>query len=140
MAERAAIAAGFAELRRMVPIIQQAVHDELHTDTYACYATNRGAAWEDGTDVETTALVETGTGKLYAHGAGGPQAGDTVIHVESPYRFRTTADSAIDTGHLLVVNGARLFRVDVPKREADADLLMDVYVTELVATPMPEGA
>ena len=109
-------------------------------DTYTCWRVNRPAGWEDSTSVETQGLVESGVGRLRPNGAGGPITGEMVIAVESPYRLRTWADALIDTGHLLVVNGARLFRVDLPKRGGAGDPLMDVYVTELFKTPLPEGA
>ena len=139
MVDRAAIAAGFATLRDAMPQIQQAVHDELHTDAYTCWTVNRPAGWADGTDVEAQAVVASGTGKLYANGAGGPIAAEgMVIHTESPYRFRTFASDPVENGHLVAINDARLFRVDVVKREGADDRLMDVYLTELFATPMPE--
>ncbi len=109
-------------------------------DGYACWTVNRPAGWSDGAGVESLALIEMAMGKLYEQGAGGPQSGEQVIHVESPYRLRTLATSLIDTGHLLVINGARLFRVDLPKREGDDDVLMNVYLTELFNTPMPGAA
>lgn len=112
----------------------------FHDDTYDCWTVNRDAGWADSTAVEAQTIVESGTGKLYANGAGGPQSGEMVITVESPYRFRTLATAEIETGHLLVINGTRLFRVDVAKREDVADELMDVYLTELFTTPMPEGS
>lgn len=118
---------------------QRDIHREWHRDAYACWTVNRSAGWADGAGVEAQELVETGTGKLYANGAGGPQSGEMVIHVESPYRFRTVATAQIETGNLLVLNGDRLFRVDVAKREHVDDELMDVYLTELFSTPLPTG-
>jgi hypothetical protein len=120
--------------------LQRDIHDFRHPDAYQCWRVNRPAGWKDSTDVEAQALVESGTGRLKANGAGGPQTGEMVITIESPYRFTTLADAAIETGHLLVINGQRLFRVDLPKRAGETDLLMQVYVTELFQTPMPEGA
>ena len=137
MVDRATIAAGFATLRRALPVIQQAVHDELHTDTYDCWTVNRPAGWADSTSVEAKAIVGSGTGKLRANGIGGPQAGEMVISIESPFVFRTESTDTIRPGNLLIVNGTRLFRVDNPKPEYGADLLMDVGVTELFQTPMP---
>lgn len=116
---------------------QQDIHREWHTDAYDCWKVNRPAGWADGTGAEAQEKIESGAGKLYANGAGGPQSGDLVISIESPYRFRTLADAAIESGHLLVLNGQRLFRVDVAKRENVDDELMDVYLTELFSTPMP---
>lgn len=136
--DQAAIARGFATLREALPAIQQAVHDELHTDTYECWTVNRPAGWADSTSVEAQAVVASGTGKLYANGIGGPQTSEMVVSIESPFRFRTAATDAIAPGHLLVINGNRLFRVDNPKPEYGDDLLMDVGVTELFRTPMPE--
>ncbi len=106
-------------------------------DHYECWTVNRPAGWEDGAGVESQKRIGGGAGKLYEQGAGGPQSGEQVIHIESPYRLRTMAVSLIDTGHLLVINGARLFRVDVVKPESDDDPLMNVYLTELFNTPMP---
>ena len=115
-------------------------------DTYTAWEVNRPAGWSDGSTVEAKAQVETGVGRLIEQGAGGPQGGETVIHVESPYRFQTYAfdpdtliASGIATGNLLVVNGARLFRVDAIKRSDSDNPLMNVYVTELFSTPMPGG-
>jgi len=136
--DRAAINAGFATLREALPVIQQAVHDELHTDTYTCWTVNRPAGWADSTSVEALAVVETGTGKLRANGIGGPQTGEMVVNIESPFVFRTAATDGIQPGNLLVINGERLFRVDNPKPEYGADRLMSVGVTELFQTPMPE--
>ena len=116
---------------------QRDIHREWHGDTYDCWTVNRGIGWADNTAVEAVELVESGTCRLYPNGAGGPQSGEMVIHVESPYRVRTLATSSIDAGHLLVINGARLFRVDVAKRGKTEDVLVDVYLTELFATPMP---
>ncbi len=118
--------------------LQQDIHREWHRDVYECWTVNRGAGWPDSTQVEALEVVETGTGKLYANGAGRPQAGDLVINLESPYRFRTVATTGIRSGHLLVINGTRLFRVDVVKPEAADDLLVDIYLTELFSTQMPE--
>ncbi len=110
---------------------------QLWVDDYTCWTVDRPTGWSDGTSIEAKAMVGEGRGKLRANGAGGPQSGDNVIHIESPYRFRTWADAPIETGHLLVVNEERLFRVDITK-PGDADKLhMDVYLTELFLTPMP---
>lgn len=114
------------------------IHREWHRDTYVCWTVNRPAGWADGAAVEAEAVVGTGVGKLYANGAGRPQAGDLVIHLESPYRFRTLTTNVIESGNLLVLNGERLFRVDVAKPEDINDQLVDVYMTELFSTPIPE--
>lgn len=129
-----------AEFQAALHQLQADIHARLYTDAYQCWTVNRPAGWKDSTDVEAQALVESGTGRLKANGAGGPQTGEMVITIESPYRFTTLADAAIETGHLLVINGQRLFRVDLPKRAGETDLLMQVYVTELFQTPMPGGA
>lgn len=118
---------------------QQDIHREWHKDEYVCWTVNRPAGWSDGQGVEAEQVVETGTGKLYANGAGRPQSGDLVIHIESPYRFRTLTTTAIASGNLLVLNGERLFRVDVAKPEHVNDQLVNVYMTELFSTPMPEA-
>ena len=110
----------------------------FHDDAYACWTVNRSAGWADNTAVEAQAAVETGYGKLYANGKGGPQSGEMVIHLESPYRFRALATANIVSGNLLVINTDRLFRVDIVKPEDTDDLLMDVYLTELFNTPIPE--
>lgn len=110
----------------------------FHDDTYTCWTVNRPAGWADSTSVEAQATVETGTGKLYAQGVGRPQTAEMVVALESGYRFRTLATSAIAPGTLLVINGDRRFRVDDVKREDVDDRLMDAYLTELVQTPMPE--
>ena len=135
---RAAVAAGFVTLRESIPVLQQAAHDALHRDTYTCWTVNRSTGWEDGESVEAKAVVESGTGKLRANGIGGPRATEMVISLESPYVFRTLASAAIAPGNLLVINATRLFRVDTTKPEHSDDLLMDVGVTELFTTPMPE--
>lgn len=133
-------AATAAEFKGGIAQLQADVHDFLHTDVYACWTVNRPVGWADSASVESQGQIGVGTGKLYEQGAGGPQSGEQVIHVESPYRFRTLTTSPIDTGHLLVVNGQRLFRVDVVKRESDDDRLMNGYLTELFNTPMPGRA
>lgn len=107
-------------------------------DAYACWTVNRSSGWADGNGVEAQSILETGFGKIYANGAGGPQGGDMVVHLESPYRFRTHTTANIESGNLLVINGDRLFRVDVGKPEDAEDHLMDVYLTEMFSTPMPE--
>lgn len=118
--------------------LQRDIHREWHRDTYVCWAVNRPAGWQDGATVEAQEVVETGTGKLYANGAGRPQASDLVISLESPYRFRTLTTSRIKSGNLLVINDTRLFRVDIAKPEDAGDQLVDVYLTELFSTRMPE--
>lgn len=145
--DRSAIEAGFAFLRQTGPVIGQAVHAELHTDTYDCWRVNRPAGWADSTTVEAQELIASDTGRLYEEGAGGPQVNE-VIALESPYRFRTEADAPIEAGHLLVitVNGAHpdiarprsthLFRVDVTKPTGRE--LMNVYLAKLTNTPLPE--
>lgn len=124
---------------------QQDIHREWHEDAYDCWRVNRGETWADSTSVEAQELIESGTGKLYANGEGGVSPGlvaEGVLALDSPYRFRTVADSSIGTGHLLVLSGVqpdkptRLFRVDDVKRTGS--VLMDVYLTELVSTPLPE--
>lgn len=110
----------------------------FHDDAYACWTVNRSAGWADSTSIEAQAIVESGLGKLYANGKGGPQSGEMVIHLESPYRFRTLTTANIHAGNLLVINEDRLFRVDITKPEDTDDLLMDVYLTELFSTPKPE--
>lgn len=110
----------------------QATTAQFFTDTYAAYEVNRPEGWATGTVQESDVLRGTGTGKLRANGAGGPQAGEHVITIESPYVFRTWAAEPIQTGDELIVNGDRIFRVDLAKREGDDDLLMDVYCTEIV--------
>lgn len=110
----------------------------FHDDAYACWVVNRPAGWVDGDALEAQQLVASGVGKLYANGKGGPQAGDMVIHLESPYRFRTLASDPIEAGNLLVLNASRVFRVDVVKPEDVDDQLMDVYLTEMFTTPIPE--
>jgi hypothetical protein len=137
MVDRAAIAAGFAALREALPALQLGVHDALHTDTYTVWRVSRDGTWVSSTDAETRGLVASGTGKLYENGAGGPTSGDTVIHIESPYRLRTTADVDIQDGDWLVLNGTRVFRVEVGKREAEADTLMNVYLAELFGVEVP---
>lgn len=150
MIDRTAINAGFATLREALPAIQQAIHDELHTDTYTCWTVNRPAGWADSTSVEALGVVESGTGKLRANGVGGPQTGEMVVSLESPFVFRTEAwrphpdvpelrmETDIQPGNLLVINDTRLFRVDTPKPEYGDDRLISIGVTELFQTPMPE--
>lgn len=110
---------------------------QFHDDTFQAWTVDRDPDWADTGDVEADRLVASGTGRLYEDGPGGPRSGENVIHVQSPYRFRTLADAPISAGMLLVVNGTRLFRVDDAKREDADDRLMNVYLTELVNTPMP---
>lgn len=116
---------------------QQDIHNEWHTDAYTSWKVNRPAGWTDGGSVEAQQSLESGYGKLYANGKGGPQSGEMVIHLESPYRFRVLTTANISAGNLLVINGDRLFRVDVTKPEHEGDVLMDVYLTELFSTPKP---
>lgn len=110
----------------------------FHDDTFACWETDRGVDWADDGSAEGQRLVVSGTGRLYEHGPGGDVSGENVIHVESPYRFRTLADAAIEPGNLLVINETRLFRVESTKPEDTDDRLMNVYLMELFNTPMPE--
>lgn len=138
MVARLLDAATAAEFTAAIQQLQTDIHDFRHPDAYVCWTVNRDAGWEDGDSVETQGIVETGTGKLSEGGVGGPVAGEGVIHIESPYRFRTLATSAIEPGHLLVINGSRVFRVDDARREHADDILMTVYVTELFNTPLPE--
>lgn len=130
---------------------------QMAVDDFDCWRVNRPAGWADSTTVEVQERIAHGKGKLIPNGAGGPSAGlqtESVIFLESPYRFRTlafdpTSDMPvlIEPGHLLVLRGqkvhgkrihpARTFRVDVVKRGADDDLMMDVYLSELFTTPTP---
>lgn len=119
---------------------QRDVHREWHTDTYECWKVSRPEGWVDDEHVEADIILESGFGKLYANGKGGPQTGEMVIHLESPYRFRTLTTADIQSGNLMVINGSRVFRVDITKPEHDGDVLMDVYLTELFNTPVPEVA
>lgn len=118
--------------------LQQDIHAEWHTDAYECWRVDRPAGWADSKAVEAQELIEAGTGRLYANGPGGPQGGEMVISIESPYRLRTLSDSLIDSGHLLVI-GNRRFRVDIAKRRGD-EPLMDAYLSELFSTPLPGSA
>lgn len=118
--------------------LQDDIHREWHTDTFDCWTVNRPAGWSDSDSVEVKTKKGNGRGKLYANGAGRPQGSEMVIHLESPYRFRTVSDAPIESGNLLVINGERVFRVDVAKPEHAEDVLMDVYVSELFSTPNPE--
>lgn len=111
--------------------LQEDVHTELHTDAYAVWRVSRGGTWVSDISAEARSLVEIGTGKLYENGAGGPQAGEMVIHVESPYRFRTLATADIEDGDWIVLNEDRVFAVDVGKRESVSDVLMNVYMAEI---------
>lgn len=111
---------------------------EFHDDAYTVWKLNRASNWEDGTSVDGATSIESGTGKLYSNGAGRPQGVEGMIHLESPYRFRCLATAQIESGNLLVLNGARLFRVDIGKPEDVDDDLMDVFLSELFNTPMPE--
>lgn len=116
---------------------QRDIHREWHKDAYVCWAVNRGAGWVDGDTVETQSVVESGFGKLYANGKGGPQTGEMVIHLESPYRFRTVTSTYIESGNLLVLNGERFFRVDIGKPEDKDDELVDIYLTEMFTMQIP---
>lgn len=140
MVSRILDAATAREFTGAIRQFQQDIHEEWHRDTYTCWTVNRSAGWADSTSVEAQEKTSSGAGKLYASGVGGPQSGEMVVYLESPYRFRTLATAEIETGNLLVINGDRLFRVDIAKREHVDDQLMDVYLTELFTTPMPEGA
>jgi quercetin dioxygenase-like cupin family protein len=92
-----------------------------------------------------------GKGELIEAGSGGPQLGEAVIHVESPYRFQTVA-SAFETvpriaGHsepdvthcVMVINGTRLFQIDALKVESAHDLIVNVYLSERFDDPLPQG-
>ena len=129
-----------ASFTQTIQQLQQDVHEGWHHDTFDVWTVNRSAGWADGAGVEAQVKVASDVGRLYANGAGGPQAGEMVINIESPYLLRTVASAPIESGHLLVINGTRLFRVDVAKPEGVDNLLMDVYLTELFSTPMPEEA
>ncbi len=137
MVTRLLDAASAAEFRASIAQLQRDFADFIYTGPFQFWTVNRPAGWEDGVGIETQGRIGAGTGKLYEQGAGGPQTGEQVIHIESPYRFRTEASHAIETGHMLVLDTGRRFRVDLPKREGDDDLLMNVYLTELFNTPMP---
>lgn len=138
MVGRILTAADAAVFEASLDQLSRDIHEYLHDVPYQCYRINRDAGWEDGIGVEGAELVATGTGSLIPNGAGGPQASENVIHLESPYRFRTVADDDIQDGDLLVLDGTRRFRVDVCKRRGDDKYLMTVYLTELFVTPMPE--
>lgn len=114
----------------------KAAHDFM--DVYVCWTVDRSDGWADRDSIEAQAIVEEGTGKIHENGKGGPQSGELVIHLESPYRLQTVATTAIESGNLLVLNEKRLFRVDIGKPEDAEDQLVDVYLTELFSTPMPE--
>jgi hypothetical protein len=137
--ERLLDAADAALFKGSIRQLQEDFYAGLYEDAYTCWTVNRDAGWEDSDAVETQVQVETGIGKLRANGPGGPQGEEGIIHLASPYRLRTLTTSLIEPGHLLVINGDRKFRVDAAKREHAADYLMDVYLTELFATPMPGG-
>lgn len=122
----------------------------FHDDAFVCWRTVRSSDWGTTTTPEADEVVMSGTGRLYENGPGGPIAGENVIHIESPYRFRTAAwmvdpndvDAVIavpiESGHELVINGDRLFRVESVKREDDDDQLVNVFLAELVNTDLPE--
>src|SRR5215204_3222797 len=75
----------------------QATVRQFHDDTYAAWEIDRPdgmTSWDDGTADERWVAVGAGTGRLYENGQGGPVADETVISIESPYRFRTLAEAA----------------------------------------------
>lgn len=117
--------------------LQVDVHREWHKDEYVCWTVNRPVGWADGSTVEALAVVDRGRGMLRANGKGGPESREIIVHLESPYRLQTVAEASIQSGNLIVLNGERVFRVDVGKPEDHEDLLMDVYLTELFVTPKP---
>lgn len=136
--------------RNAIATLQEDVHRELHTDTFTLYRVERPTGtWDSGTAAESWTVLASGTGKLAEQGPGGPSMGDGVIYPESPYQFRTLAasfaalpresdTSAPDPSHAwLVVNGNRLFKVEMVKLEADRDLLGTAFVREVFDRALP---
>lgn len=126
----------------------KSAHDFM--DGFEIWKPSRPAnQWDNGTSVETLALLTSNTGKLYANGPGGPMTNEDVVFVESAYRFRTytsvvegfhaPGDGTPDvTGMFLVVNRSRIFVIDNAKPEDDEDWLIDLYLTEMVGKPIPK--
>ena len=136
--------------RNAIQTLQQDVHRELHTDTYTLYRVERPAgSWDTGTAGEAVTALGGGTCKLAENGPGGPSMGDGIIYPESPYQVRTLATafdplprdpdtSAPDPSHVwMVINGDRLFKVEMVKVEAGRDLLATAYVREVFDRTLP---
>lgn len=136
--------------RDAIRTLQEDVHRELHTDTYTLWIVERPAGtWDTGAAPETWTVLGAGTCKLAEHGPGGPRMGDGVIYPESPYQVRMLADafdglpraageSTPDPSHAwLVINGDRLFKVEMVKTEADRDVLGTAYVREVFDRTLP---
>lgn len=136
----------------LIQQFQMDIHNEWHNASYDCWRVKRPNGWVDGSGVETDVIVESGYGRLYPNGPGGPQSNEAVIFLESPYRFRTDVRAGFRSGYLLVIGvpgdpnahgpmeSFRLFRVDNVKPGNPDSVLMDVYLTELFNTPYPGGS
>lgn len=104
--------------------------------------------WDAGIDDELLMPIVSGRGKLYATGQGGPTGQEAGIVLESDFRFRVAVYSFVPpwktpatlpdvTNMWLIVNGNRLFVIDNFKPEDVDDYLADVYLSELIGTPIP---
>ena len=107
--------------------------------TWTAYRIDRPTGtWDAGAEPEAWEAVASGTGRLSENGAGGPVQGETVISIESPYRFRTLAAVAFTPGITwLVINGDRLFRVHAFKVEDDGDTLANAFLEEVFGRDLP---
>lgn len=130
-------AATAAIFKTTIQDFQGDIHEHLHVDAFAVWVQRRPSGWDAGIDPEAWVQIGAGTGKLYEHGAGGPTTSEGIIFPDSPYRFRTLASAALEEGQYLVLNGARLFRIDAFKIEDIEDLLANAYVKELFGSELP---
>ena len=136
--------------RDAIRTLQEDAHRELHTDTFTLYRVERPAgAWDAGTAGETWEVLASGTCSLKAQGPGGPSMGEGIVYPESPYRVRLMADavdtlprepgtSSPDPSHAwMVINGDRLFKVEMIKVGAERSLLATAYVREVFDRDLP---
>lgn len=135
--------------RASIRTLQEDVARELYRDAWTLWRRDRPVgAWDSGAAGEGWERLASGTGRLYEHGAGGPQALEGMIYPESPFRLRTRADalppepldlrSAPARSHLYLVIGERLFAVDAIKAEGAEDVLTNVYLREIFDAPLPQ--
>lgn len=101
--------------------------------------------WDAGAERERYAAGPVVRCKVYSLGAGGPRITDVIVPT-SPYRVRVLAADFLGPNgevpsimnRLLVVNNARVFRIDDLKVDDGDDLLADLYVTEQPGAALPE--
>lgn len=140
-----------ARLRKRLRLAAQQTKaaNDFH-DMFEIWTADRPiGTWDSGAVLESLTLKTSGDGKLYAEGSGGPISSESMIVLESAYRFRMRT-SVLDSfkedgkgipdisGSVLVVNRSRMFVIDNAKPEDQDDYLMDIYLTELIGKPIPE--